>query len=212
MIKSQNFDHYKFGVHFQWKYVTCNLQFVRQGSQKYLLKWQLAWALRGPQRHAKLLKGNRFYSLWMLVYKRTGDISPVSHMNKHKCIMNVHYLAIATVITFQEHAEKTVSHSRSRLRSESIRYSPLKSRIQQQQKKVNQFKWQMWYLECKLCINISSLVFNIGWLRGEHNVVYGESQSSQSCVDRTALEQGQGLWLLTVVIKASAKSKIKHAS
>lgn len=76
----------------------------------------------------------------------------------------------------------------------------------------NQLKWQMWYLECKLCINITSLVFNIGWLRGEHNVVHGESQSSQSCVDTTAVERGQGLWLLTVVIKASAKSKIKHAS
>jgi len=34
MIKSQSFDHYKFGVDFQWKYVICNLQFVRQGSPK----------------------------------------------------------------------------------------------------------------------------------------------------------------------------------
>lgn len=77
---------------------------------------------------------------------------------------------------------------------EYVTVSPLRSRIQQQQqqKENNQFKWQMWYLECKLCINISSLVFNIGWLRGEHNVVHGESQSSQSCVDRTAVEQEQG--------------------
>lgn len=101
MIKSQNFDHYKFGVHFQWKYVICNLQFVRQGSQnKSFKKKDCLAAPRTIERHAKLLKGNRFYSLWMLVYKRTGDISPVSHMNKHKCIMNVHYLAIATIITF----------------------------------------------------------------------------------------------------------------
>lgn len=48
----------------------------------------------------QIIKRKQIYSLWMLVYKRTGDISPVSHMNKHKCIMNVHYLAIATVITF----------------------------------------------------------------------------------------------------------------
>lgn len=54
--------------------------------------------------------------------------------------------------------------------------------------------------------------FNIGWLEG-HNVVY-EIKSSQSSVmcGQSCSETRTTSWLLTVVIKASAKSKIKHAS